>query len=85
MKYCGNLQSITLPSKITSIGDYAFLNCTSLLNLTLQSETPPTLGEGAFEGTATLLKIYVPASAVSAYQKADGWKSYTSRIQAIPE
>ena len=43
------LQSITLPSDITSLGSYCFGNCTSLTEITL-SESLTTLGEYCFSG-----------------------------------
>lgn len=86
MKYCAELQSLTIPTSVTAIGEYAFLNCSALTVVTLPATTPPALADkNAFDGTASLLRIYVPASAVSAYKTADGWKNLGSRIQAIPE
>lgn len=37
------LTSITIPATVTSIDDYAFGNCTSLKNVKVLAETPPTL------------------------------------------
>jgi len=41
------------------------------------------LGNNAFYATNNC-PIYVPAASVNAYKTATNWKSYASRIQAIP-
>ena len=75
------LASVTIPNSVTSIGNYVFYFCTSLTSVTVLNPTPPTLGVGVFNNTASNLVIYVPASSVSAYQTA--WSDYSSKIQAI--
>lgn len=82
LKYCTKLTDITLPASVTKVGEYAFYNCSSLQSVTFLGTTPPELGENAFLGTNSFLTIYVPASALSAYRQAPGWKAYVERIQA---
>lgn len=79
-----DLTSVTISDSITSIGGYAFNVCTSLVNITVEATTPPTLGSSAFANTNNCL-IYVPASAVDEYKNSTstGWYEYASRIQAI--
>jgi hypothetical protein len=54
----------------------------------MQGGTPPTAaGEwnghaGPFENCSSLTAIYVPSSAVSAYQNAAVWIEYENLIQA---
>ncbi|MBR0488626.1 MAG: leucine-rich repeat protein [Prevotella sp.] len=74
-----NLQGITLPSTITSIGDNAFTNC-SLNQLTITATTPPTLGTHVFDGCSDELKICVPIQSTISYQEAENWAIYGSRI-----
>jgi hypothetical protein len=74
---CTNLESITLPSSITTI------NVSSLYNvkyLTLLSETPPTLASSTLN---SILKIYVPSSSVETYKAADVWSTYASKIEGV--
>ena len=84
-KYCQELSSITIPASVTTIGDYAFLNCKSLDSVTLLRTEPPTLDTGVFENVSSLYKIFVPASAVSAYKAAPGWSALASHIQALSD
>ena len=79
---CGGLASATIGSGVTSIDYNVFYNCTGLQSITVLATTPPTLGKRAFDGSTC--PIYVPASSVETYKTASGWKTYASRIQAIP-
>ena len=81
---CISLTSVTIGSGVTSIGGNVFLNCSSLTSITVEAITPPTLDIRAFDNTNGC-PIYVPAQSVSAYQSANYWSNYASRIQAIPQ
>ena len=83
LKYCTKITEFTVPASVTSVGGYAFYNCTSLQSVTFAGTTPPELGENAFLGTSGSLKIYVPASALTAYRQAPGWLAYVERIVGI--
>lgn len=79
---CGNLNSVTIGTGVTSIGNYAFNGgIPAGLSVTINATTPPTLGTDVF---ISGVHIYVPAESVLAYQTADGWMDYASRITAIP-
>lgn len=72
---CTSLQSVYLPSTLDSVGAGCFYQCSSLSNILIEVETPPsTEGTEIFDQNS--LSIYVPATALSAYQNADGWKKY---------
>ena len=73
---CSELQSLTVPSTVTSIGACAFQYCYKLYELIMKPTTPPTLGTNALADTTNLDKIYVPVGTLSAYQDATGWSSY---------
>lgn len=86
--FCPSLTAVTL-GNITCMGRFAFAGCTSLASITINTETPPYLDEGAFSNTSNNLVIYVPASAVETYKSSTyghngGWVNYADRIQAIP-
>ncbi len=78
------LETVVLGTGVTSIGERAFAGCRSLQSVTINAVSPPTLGRNAFVSTNQTFVIYVPANSVLAYQTADGWMDYSSRITAIP-
>lgn len=80
----GSLTSFEIPSGITSIGRFAFRNCTSLQSITIEAVTPPTLQRNNAFNNTNDCPIYVPSGSVNAYKTANNWSTYASRIQAIP-
>ena len=65
---CTGLTSITIPSSVTSIGDFAF-ECDNLISVRVKIPTPLSIGEGTFWNrfNATL---YVPVGSKAAYEAA---------------
>ena len=51
--------------------------------MTVNANTPPTLGSGAIP--STIDAIYVPDESVAAYQAATNWSSFASKIKGISE
>ena len=77
--YCWGLTGpLTLPSTVTEIGEMAFHYCNLLTSITALSETPPTLGENAFQNVPTSIPVYVPCGSLSDYQNASGWSNFTN-------
>ena len=74
---CSSLTSVTIPNSVTSIGDGAFHDCSGLTTLIFESDTPTTLGIGAFDDTNNC-PLIVPCSAVDDYKTA--WTDYADRI-----
>ncbi len=64
---CSGLLRVTLPSTITTIGDYAFFN-SGLVRLTIPDGVT-TIGEGTFE-YAALNQVDIPNSVISIGEKA---------------
>jgi hypothetical protein len=77
-----NLTNISIPNSITTIGEGAFSNCSSLSEVFCKATTPPSIGSIAFSYNASGRKIYVPASdddsIINAYKSA--WSGFTSYI-----
>lgn len=80
---CKNLTSINIPSGVTSIGDFAFYGCSNFTSITVEATNPPLLGGNYAFGVTNNCPIYVPSGSVEAYKSAEGWNTYTDRIQAI--
>ncbi len=56
---CDSLKSVTITSKTTSIGDYAFQNCVNLSAVTIPSSVK-TVGNYAFQGCDLLSSVSMP-------------------------
>ena len=71
-------KSITIPNSVTSIGDGAFGNCTSLTSITIPNSVT-SIGEGAFAGCTSLTTITIPNSVtIIGYYTFAGCTSITS-------
>ena len=72
-----NLESVYLPATIEKIGYRAFYECKQLSSLTVYAMMPPSLENDVFTNVPDGLVVYVPASAITQYQDAAGWKDFT--------
>ena len=71
-------------SGVTEIGNYFLRECTSLLNITLTTKTPPNAsGYGFLQSTNKVSSIYVPENSVNLYKTTSPWSSKSSIIKAI--
>ena len=72
------ISSITFPSTLTYIGHEAFGNGNRLLTVISLATVPPTLeNENVFNTNCYYdATLHVPASALDAYQAADGWRNF---------
>ncbi len=78
--------------RITSIGEYAFYNCSSLTSITIPSSVT-SIGDRAFQGCDSLTSITIPSSVTSigdrAFQGCDSLTSITfaegSKLTSIGE
>ncbi len=85
-----SLISMIIPNSVTSIGYYAFKDCTSLKEVYCKPTTPPTGGDYMFSyndsgysnGYKPIgCKIYVPRNSVNTYKSASYWEDYASYIE----
>ena len=79
-----NLKTLSLPSSVTTIGQYAFNNNRSLQYIICEATTPPTISSGTFNNTNSC-PIYVPDARVNDYKTANIWSDLASRIFPISD
>mgnify|MGYP004445201111 FL=1 len=79
----GGLTSYSVPDNITTIGEYAFLNCEALSSLTL-TESVTTIEEGAFSGCVRLGTVALPETITTIGKYAFCYCSYLKSM-TIPE
>ncbi len=72
-----NLETVYLPVTIEKIGYRAFYECKQLSSLVIYAMMPPELENQVFTNVPEGLVVYVPASSISQYQDAVGWKNFT--------
>lgn len=61
---CSVLASISLPTSIRNVGVYAFIGCSALNNIAIQSSSITSVGTNAFAGLPASITVsgYIPAS-----------------------
>ena len=79
------IKDLVIPNSVDSIHDYAFNRCSSLTSVTCEAETPPTVGQYAFDGVSNSIPVYVPCGCVEAYKAASGWKDFTNIQEPLAE
>lgn len=67
---CTALEAITLPNTVTTIGNYAFQNCSSLTGALTISSPITTVGRSAYQGCTQITSLYVGSSVTSMGQSA---------------
>ena len=64
------------------IGDYCFLHCDSLRQVTILAPTPPAITNVFADTTGLHRTLFVPQGSVEAYQQAPYWQDF-AEIKAI--
>jgi len=59
-----NITSYTIPTSVTSIGDYAFSECFSLMNINIPSSVT-SIGDHAFDGCTALTSVNISLGVAS--------------------
>ena len=62
--YCEDITTVVIGHGVTSIGNYAFWDCTSLADITIPASVT-SIGINAFNGCTSLADITIPASVTS--------------------
>ena len=71
-------QNTTIPNSVTSIGNWAFVGCSSLTSVTIPNSVT-SIGESAFAGCSSLTSVTIPNSVTSiGYGAFEGCSSLTS-------
>lgn len=75
---CSGLTSITIPNSVTSIGEYAFLCCTSVetVNSNILDIRKTTLGQNLFNGIPANAKLNVPKGQRQYYAKKSQFDAF---------
>jgi hypothetical protein len=66
-------RGISIPHSVVSIEDNAFIYCRSLVQLSVEAEVPPLLGNAVFGSVPNTIPVYVPCGKGTAYKNAPGW------------
>ena len=75
---CVNLSSVMLLCReITSIGEEAFLNCSSLNSIQMNSLIPPVIFENTFQGVDRSIQLSVPSASIELYRAALYWSEFS--------
>ena len=73
----------SIPDSVTSIGDYAFCNCSSLTSVTIP-DSVTEIGDGAFNYCSSLTSITIPDSVTSIEYGAFGCCSSLTSVYCKP-
>ena len=73
------ITSVSLPDGLTSIGDYAFEDCSSLKSITIGNSVT-SIGDGAFQSCSSLSSVTIPNSVTSIENWAFQWCSSLTSI-----
>ena len=83
------LKIVDLGDAITSYGGYVFADCPNIEAIVIKATTPPTLYDSGYSnndlwGNSTS-NVYVPSSALSAYQASSWGTALGSRLKSIEQ
>lgn len=75
-----NVDTIIIPSTITSIGSYGLASMWSMGHLYCYPATPPAIQSNTFNNIRGACVIHVPAASLEAYQTATNWSAQASKM-----
>jgi hypothetical protein len=83
-----NIESIRVPSTVTSCANYALANCSALTTLIIDATTPFPISQYFLNGTPIKSgngTIYVPDASVDAYKTKENWSVFANIIKPISQ
>lgn len=83
--YCTNLEYLTIPKDVASMGWKAFEYCKSLKVLTILRETVLYAKNNSLSGMVVSEAIYVPDNLVDSYKTASYWSQYADKFKPLSE
>ena len=78
---CSSLTSITIPSSVTSIGEYAFSECNSVKVVNSKISEPFDMSWSVFNGWQHNATLVVPVGKVNAYKEKSGWNGFAFVVE----
>lgn len=84
--FCGDngISSITISKSVTSINRGAFMDCSSVTQITSLIENPFALETAVFKGMFEEVILYVPVGTMAKYEATDGWKNFKNIVEMTP-
>ena len=80
------ITGVTLPKKLTSIGDEAFAGCTGIKTVINKATTPIECNENIFDASVyAAATLYVPFGSLDAYKNTLPWSKFVNIKQGIGE
>ena len=84
-RYLNNLQRLTIPESVTSIGNYVFYGCKALTDVYCQASIPLRLGNYVFALTdLSQVTLHVPEGSRYAYSVSTGWNQFGTIVDDLP-
>jgi hypothetical protein len=80
---CNKLTSVTIGSSVTSMGDYVFYDCSSLREIYVKAQNPPTLGSSVFYNVTNNIPVHVPCNRANTYRNDYGWAYFNNFVEDI--
>ena len=83
---CSGLTSVTIGNSVTSIGNYAFSNCTLLKDVFCCAESAPEAESTAFDlANIESATLHVPAASIESYKTTEPWSNFGSIVPLTDE
>ncbi|MBO4906474.1 MAG: leucine-rich repeat protein [Bacteroidaceae bacterium] len=77
--YCTGLTSITIPSSVKKIGQYAFQNSSGLTDVICYATLPPSCSSNAFDASVMEnATLHVPEAYIKLYKENSSWSKFNS-------
>jgi len=75
--WCINIAAITIGESVALIGEGTFEECRNVTSLFCKAKNPPLVYESTFPNWFRWISLYVPETAIGAYETARIWKDFS--------